>query len=304
MNQACPRPAAARRIPFRSAFAVLALLGCSAAGNEAQGHAGSDSAGSAKSSASGGASSVSNGSSAAAGKGILLDVDAGSTPNQSPGTGCARLNIGIFGNPGSNSSSNFEQWVTKAGTSVQRIQTRADEPLTSATVQPFDVIVLDCLTRDYTADEAASFAAWVTSGGGVAAMSGYHDDTTVDWHANSLLASLGVAFSGERVWGPATSFASHPIARGLTSVTFTGGYPVADLGGSSSMRDPIAFIPGTPPKPVGFAIQMGVGHAFVWGDEWIEFDSEWAALPEIPQLWVQAFAWMAPTNTCALMPVK
>ena len=303
MYQACPRPAAILRIPFGSALAVFVLLGCSAPGNQAQGRAGSGSGGRANSSANGGASSASN-SSGAAGNGLMLDVDAGSTPNQDAGTGCARLNIGIFGNPGSNNSSNFEQWLTKAGTSVNRIQTSADEPLTSATLEPFDAIVLDCLTRDYTADEAASFGAWVSRGGGVAAMSGYHDDTTIDWHANSLLALLGVAFSGERVWGPATIFATHPIARGLTSVTFTGGYPIADLGGSSSTPEPIAFIPGTPPKPVGFAIQMGAGHAFVWGDEWIEFDSEWAALPQIPQLWVQAFAWIAPTNTCALMPVK
>jgi hypothetical protein len=49
---------------------------------------------------------------------------------------------------------------------------------------------------------------------------------------------------------------------------------------------------------------MGSGHAFVWGDEWIEFDSEWAALPEIPELWVQAFAWIAPMTACALNPPK
>jgi len=234
----------------------------------------------------------------------MLAVDAGSTPNGDAGPGCARLNIGILGNPGSNGSSNFEQWLTKAGTSVQRIQTSPDDPMTDATLEPFDAVVLDCLTRDYSTDEAASFAAWVSAGGGVAAMSGYHDDTTVDWRANSLLAPLGVAFSGERSWGPATSFAAHPITQGLTSVTFTGGYPVSDLGGASSTSTAIAFLPSTPPKPVAFAVQKGSGHAFVWGDEWIEFDSEWAALPQIPQLWVQVFAWIAPTTTCGLIPPK
>jgi hypothetical protein len=113
-----------------------------------------------------------------------------------------------------------------------------------------------------------------------------------------------VAFSGDRVWGPASSFAMHPITQGLTSVTFTGGYPVSDLGTSPSTRDAIAFLPGTPAKSVAFAVRMGSGHAFVWGDEWIEFDSEWAALPEIPKLWVQAFAWLAPMTTCALNPPK
>jgi hypothetical protein len=282
-------------------LAAFALIGCSAAGNETDGHAGPG-AGSTGSS-SGGAGPSSSGS-GHGGNSLILDLDAGSTPNEDATAGCARLNIGILGNPGANSSSNFEQWLTKAGTSVKRIQTTADEPLTPVTLEPFDVVVLETNTRDYSTDEVASFAAWVSAGGGVAALSGYRDDPTIDWRANSLLAPLGVAFGGDRVWGPATSFAMNPITQGLSSVTFTGGYTVVDLGGSSSTRDAIAFIPGTPPKPVAFAVQMGRGRAFLWGDEWIEFDSEWASQPEIPQLWVQAFAWIAPTTTCELTPPK
>ena len=303
MNQVRPRPAPTFRIPIAPVLAVLGLIGCSAASDEGRASAGSGSGRNVTPPTSGGPGSASSGG-GSGGNGFILNVDAGSTPDGNPTTACARLNIGILGNPGSNSSSNFEQWLTKAGTSVKRIQTTADEPMTQATLQPFDVVVLDCLTRDYLPDEVTSFAAWVSTGGGVAAMSGYHDDTAIDWRANSLLAPLGVAFSGDRVWGPATSFATHPITKGLTSVTFTGGYAVADLASSSSERNAIAFLPSTPPKPVAFAIQMGSGHAFVWGDEWIEFDSEWAALPEIPQLWVQAFAWIAPTTTCALIPPK
>jgi hypothetical protein len=49
---------------------------------------------------------------------------------------------------------------------------------------------------------------------------------------------------------------------------------------------------------------MGSGRAFVWGDEWIEFDSEWMAIPQIPQLWVQVFSWLAPKTTCQLNPPK
>ena len=80
---------------------------------------------------------------------------------------------------------------------MQRFQTTADMPLTADALQPFDVIVLDLLPRDYTADEAAIFAAWVSAGGGVASMSGYHNDTSQDWRANSLLAPLGIAYSGQ-----------------------------------------------------------------------------------------------------------
>jgi hypothetical protein len=219
-------------------------------------------------------------------------------------TDCARLNIGILGNPGSNASSNFQSWLEARGTSVQRIQTTPDVPLTADALKPFDVVVLDLPAREYTADEASIFGVWVAAGGGVAAMSGYHDDTSQDWRANSLLSQLGLAYSGQRIWGPVMQFANHPITVGLTSVTFTGGYPVADLGGTGT-RTPIAFIPANGDEiPVAYVAEMGAGKAFVWGDEWIEFDSEWSSLPQIPKLWLQIFAWIAPPgNHCALIGI-
>jgi hypothetical protein len=302
------------RLLAGSLLGASALLGCSAAGGNAAGSAG---AGPGAGSSSGGAGSGSgiagaggsagstsgDGLGGSAGKGLILDLDA-AVSDDDASAGCTHLNIGILGNPGSNNASNFEQWLTKSGTSVKRIQTTADEPMTRATLQPFDVVVIDCLTRDYTTDEASAFSAWVSAGGGVAAMSGYHDDTTIDWHANSLLAPLGVAYSGGLMWGPVTSFATHPITTGLTSVTFTGGYAISDLGGTASTRTPIAFLPSMPAATAGFAVQMAAGRAFVWGDEWIEFDSEWSTQPEIPQLWVQVFGWIAPMTKCSLTPPK
>jgi hypothetical protein len=288
----------------RSLIGVSALLGCSTANGTGPGAAGVTAGGAgASSTTSSGAGAGVGGASNSNGNDLNLDVDA-ATVDQDAATGCSHLNIGILGNPGSNNASNFQQWLTKSGTSVQRIQTTADEPITRATLDSFDVVVVDRLTREYTADEASIFAAWVTAGGGVASMSGYQDDTTVDWRANSLLAPLGVAYAGNRVWGPVTKFATHPTTAGLTSVTFTGGYPVSDLGGVSSTRTPIAFLPGTPEATVGSAIQMGAGHALVWGDEWIEFDSEWSTYPQIPQLWVQVFAWISPQTKCLLDPPK
>lgn len=305
MNERSLWPTVTFRIAIAPLLTALALIGCSASKSDLPGHVngGSSSAGASSTGAAGAGSGAS--ANGAAGNSFNLDLDGGlGTPDQDASAGCSRLNIGIFGKQGANNSSNFEQWLTRAGTSVQRIQTTPDEPVTAATLAPFDVIILDCLQREYTTDEATSFATWVSAGGGVAALSGYYDNTEIDWHANSLLAPLGVAFSGDRVWGPATSFAMHPITQGLSSVTFTGGYPVADLGGSASTREPIAFITHTPPVPVAFAVQMGSGRAFLWGDEWIEFDSEWATIPQIPQLWVQIFSWLAPKTTCELNPPK
>lgn len=301
-----PRPVSSTlAMSVTSLLAVATLVACSAAGDDGGGpaSAGGGSAGSAGAARAGGPGVTPNGN-GAADSGPSLDLNAAGTPERGGAGACERLSIGIFGNPGSNGSSNFQQWLMKAGTSVQRIQTTPDEPVTAATFEPFDVVVLDYLTRDYSADEAASFAAWVSAGGGVAAMSGYRDDAALDWHGNSLLAPLGVAFNGDRVWGPATSFAQHTITQGLTSVTFTGGYPVKDLGTASGTRTPLAFVPTMPPTAIAYAVQMDAGRAFVWGDEWIEFDSEWAALPEIPKLWVQVFSWIAPVTTCALTPPK
>jgi len=235
--------------------------------------------------------------------GPIVMADAGTFIADVAPTMCSQLNIGILGNPGSNASSNFQAWLEARGTTVQRIQTTPDVPLTADALQPFDVVVLDLPPRDYTADEAAIFGAWVAAGGGVASMSGYHDDTSQDWRANSLLSQIGVAYSGDRIWGPVTMFAVHPITTGLTSVTFTGGYPVADLGGAGT-RTPIAFIPSNGNQvTVAYAVQMGAGRAFVWGDEWIEFDSEWSSQPQIPQLWLQVFSWIAPANRCTLIGI-
>ena len=242
-------------------------------------------------------SSSSNSATASGTGGLILDIDSGTGGDAAA---CTQLRIGIFGNPGANASSNFQQWLVSAGMSVQRVQTTATEPLTAATLQPFDVIVLDWLTRDYDATEAATLAAWVSAGGGLATMTGYDNVIADDWHANSLLAPLQVAYTGPLLNGPVTSFVSHPITAGLTSVTFAGGYEVKDLGGPGSRRTAIAFLPGN--VIAGIAVQMGAGHAFVWGDEWIEFDSEWSTLPEIKQLWVQVFAWISPANKCGLTP--
>jgi hypothetical protein len=278
----------------------LVVLGCAGAGGGRASTATGGSVGSGGSTAAGGSTATRGVSptTGAGGGGGSIGVDAG---GGSVDAACAQLNIGILGNPGSNSSSNFQAWLEARGTSVQRFQTVDGVPLTADVLQPFDVVVVDLPPRNYTADEAAIFAAWVSAGGGVASMSGYHNDTSQDWRPNSLLAPLGLAYSGQLVWGPVTQFSAHPITAGLTSVTFTGGYGISDLGTGGSTRTPIAFLSGNPAAvAVSYAVQMGQGRAFAWGDEWIEFDSEWSSMPQIPRLWLQVFSWISPPNRCML----
>jgi hypothetical protein len=211
--------------------------------------------------------------------------------------GCNVLNIGIIGNPGSNPSSNFQTWLTKAGTTTTRIQTTANLPFTANDIAPYQVIVLDQLARDYTPTEAAVVKAFVENGGGLISMTGYNGSVT-DWRANAMIGLLGVTYGGSLVSGPVTTFVPHPITNGLTSITFAGGYVVSENGPSTNTRTAIGSISA---GNVAYAIQAVKGRAFVWGDEWIEFDSEWTTLPEVKKLWVNIFGWVAPGG-CPLNP--
>jgi hypothetical protein len=213
---------------------------------------------------------------------------------------CTQLNVGILGTLGNATSSNFQVWLTKAGTSVTQIQTTSTAPpITSSTLASFDVIILSKLARDYTASEAAALATRVSNGKGLISLTGFMLDSYNPTFTNDLLFPFSVAYTGSLFDGPITVFDPHPITAGLTSVTFNGGYAISDLGGTGSTRTPIAFHSTT--QPVGYAITLGAGRAFVWGDEWIEYDSEWSTNPQIKQLWVNIFAWLAPYG-CPLAP--
>jgi hypothetical protein len=211
--------------------------------------------------------------------------------------GCHHLNVAIVGDPGLKPSSNFQQWLVSAGTSAQRIQQNASEAFTDATLAPFDVIVLNHLGRAYTTTEAAALRAWVEAGGGLVSTGGYTNDAT-DFRVNAFIGPLGVIYAGSLVNGPVTTFLPHPITAGLTSITFAGGYAVIATGLSSYTVTAIASMAA---GKVAYAVEASKGRAFIWGDEWIEYDSEWADLPEVKQLWINAFKWLVPRG-CELTP--
>lgn len=219
--------------------------------------------------------------------GFVDDIDEG-------GDGiCDCLAIALVGTSGGLAASQFQQWLVDRGTSADRI----DPPLVDAAVlDAYDVIILDQLTREYSAAEAAAFDTWVMAGGGLMAMTG-HTASPVSAQAwpNGILGPMGLEYQGPLLNGPVTDFVPHPVTVGLSSVTFLGGFEVvATLPGLS---DVIARLPGT--QPAAQAQERGLGKVLVWGDEWIEYDSEWAALPEITQLWVNIFEWITPTDVCA-----
>ncbi len=214
---------------------------------------------------------------------------------------CHTLNIGIFGTLGNTTTSNFLQWLKNAGTSVTQLQTNSTDPAIDAnTLAPFDVVLLSKLARPYTPAEASALKDRVATGGGLVSLTGFMLDWYSPSYTNDLLAPFSLAYGGNLFDGPITSFATHPMTVGLTSVSFVGGYTISDLGANGSTRTAIAFQPGSS-SPVGYAVELGLGRGFVWGDEWIEYDSEWTTNAEIKQLWVNVFHWVAPKG-CAIQP--
>lgn len=209
---------------------------------------------------------------------------------------CDCLRIGIVGNPGSNPSANFQGWLTARGTSVERSHTAPTETFDAAFLAKYDVVIFDQLSRDYTTTEADALRLWVEAGGGFVSMTGY-TDTALDFRANSLLAPLGLSYLPGLHSEPVTIFATHPVTAGLTSVTFLGGYLVGDSGGSGGTSTAIGSISA---GPVAYAHERGKGRAVAWGDEWIEYDSEWQSLPEIEKLWVNLMSWLGPQDSCSV----
>jgi hypothetical protein len=207
---------------------------------------------------------------------------------------CDCLAIALVGTPGSLAASEFEQWLIDRGTSAERI----NPPLVDAAVlDAYDVVILDQLTREYTPAEAAAFDVWVNAGGGLMSMTGHTaSPVSAQQWPNGILGPMGLEYQGPLLNGPVTDFLPHPTTMGLTSVTFLGGFEVvATVAGQSEV---VARLPDM--IPAAQAQERGEGKVFVWGDEWIEYDSEWVALPEITQLWANIFEWLTPADVCSL----
>lgn len=219
--------------------------------------------------------------------GIIDDVD-----EQGDGI-CDCLSIALIGNQGSNPASAFLEWLALQGAGAVRINPGSIE---AATLAPYDIIILDRQTRSYSVLEAVAVETWVSDGGGLMAMSGYTNTPAIDqvW-PNSILDRFGISYSGMLISGPVTDFAIHPTTEGLSSVTFSGGYMVSETMAGST--DVIAQIGAT---PVARATSVGDGRVFAWGDEWIQFDSEWSTMPEIQVFWANILTWLSPPGVCTM----
>ncbi len=206
------------------------------------------------------------------------------------------FNIAIFGNKGARPSTRFGTWLTGQGHKVERIQTD-NTPLTKALLDKYDIIVLDWLVRSYSPQEAKLLADWVDSGGGLMSMTGHTNNGTVVQRPNSLIAPMGLSYNASKGFfdGPVNQWTRpHPLTDGITSVSFCGGLHVDIVDDGIGINTTI----GTRPQgPVAVAQRRKAGRLFIFGDEWIEFDSEWQMTPQIERFWSNIFGWLSQRNS-------
>ncbi len=231
--------------------------------------------------------------------GVGSRSDGGSSPY-----GCRR--IGIMGAPGANPSSNFQRWLNMQGAIATRFHTTAAAPtLQRAQLETFDLVIVDWLQRDYALAESMTLRDWVRNGGALMVMTGHDSGATAHRH-NSLIVALNVSYRlSPPLDGPAILL-MHPTtatADGrstLPPVTFVGGLEVIVPADVDGLFMPIARI-GT--ITVGSAGVVGAGRVLLFGDEWIEFDSEWSTMPPIIQLWLNTVRWISP-ESASLRPCE
>ncbi len=197
------------------------------------------------------------------------------------------LSIALLGAPGVNPTSDFEAWLSSNGVTVVRLHATGTASISATTLAPYDIVIVDRLIRSYQPAEAALLEAWVANGGGLMAMSGYTGGAVDIDRPNSLLADVGVSYVPGLLNGPVTTFVPHAITSSITSVTFNGGFRVAATAPGAQ------FIASLASGPVAVVDERGAGRVFLWGDEWIEFNSVWQGDPDVPLLWANILGWLA-----------
>ncbi len=208
---------------------------------------------------------------------------------------CDCLKIALIGRPGVLDASSFLDWLNDRGASVERVLPSEGE-FTREFLDQYDVLILDFLQRGYTEAEAEIFKTWIAEGGTAISMTGYSNAETDKQRPNSLMAGLGVAYVRDLVSGPIVDFSSHPVIEGVNSITFKGGFAIQAAEATGDVNNETVGLIGG--EIVALAHTRGKGRVLIWGDEWIQFDSEWSSMPAIGQLWVNIFRWLDPPSTC------
>lgn len=219
---------------------------------------------------------------------------------------CDCLGLLILGATGPRPAVTFDSWLKGRGTTVQRRIETGLPALAASDLVGVDVVVLDQLTRDYSAAEIALLVNWIKDGGALVSMTGYTNAGPDTSRPNAILEGLGAKYQAGALFSATITdwVTSHPIAEGVTSATYAGGYPVLTVPGTTAVSSVVARGPAPAASTVGLALEFGKGRAFVWGDEWIEYDDIWAMEPSVPKLWANVFNWIAARKCVGRSPIK
>lgn len=200
-----------------------------------------------------------------------------------------RPSVAFFGHRGAEPASHVEAYLAGECEAVERVQLD-DTPVTRELLDKYSVIILDRLARGYSPEEAALIEAWVAGGGGLMAVTGHVASQDAVDQTNSILRPLGLGFNTSKGFfsGSVVDWTPHALSEGVTSMVFLGGLFVDMAEGGAN-----AVIGTRPEGPVAVVQTHGAGRVFVWGDEWILFDSQWEQLVELRTFWANILGWLS-----------
>ncbi len=224
--------------------------------------------------------------------GVIDDID-------KDGDGvCDCLLIATLGVKGTSGEGDvFAAWLTAR--SDNGAADLADEVLTPELLAKYQVIVAQNVSRnhEYSPDEAAALSDWVNKGGGFMTLIGYTNAGEAH-NVNRLLAPFMMDYTDQQILRkvgmntiPITMWTPHPIDMGVLQVGVDNGYPVEGMG------DVIATGGGFDVAKVQV---VGKGHVFLWGDEWVTYNSEWNDHPEyqVQLFWLNSIKWLTVAGQC------
>lgn len=226
------------------------------------------------------------------GNGIADDVDVGNDGI------CDCLRIATLGNPGMWGAGNvFTTWLNERSDSGAANLEGA--VLTKELLSQYQVIVaqdLKDIGRVYASDEVAALKAWIESGGGLMTLIGYGDPSELT-NVNTLVASFSMSYGAQQILPkdgttvPITAWTMHPTTQGVKIVGIDNGYPVVGEAEEIATKDG---------HVVARAKEVGKGHIYMWGDEWITYDSEWKDHPDyqVELFWLNIIKWLTPVAEC------
>ncbi len=229
--------------------------------------------------------------------GIVDDVDVGQDGI------CDCLRIATLGAPGTWGEGDvFATWLDAR--SANGAVDLADAVLTPEVLAPFHILVIQDVSvigRSYEPSEVDALLGWVNGGGGLMTLIGYADPSERA-NVNTLLAPFQVQYGEQQVAQrqggstlPIGNWFTHPITEGIDLVGSDNGYPVEGADDASTL-----LAETDNGDPLGRARTAEAGHVFVWGDEWITYNSEWLEHQDyqVELFWVNSIKWLTVAGEC------